>query len=54
MDKEMYEKGLEIRRSVLGKEFVDAEIANATDFNRPLTKKLSPHLVWRIVAKLAK
>jgi predicted enzyme related to lactoylglutathione lyase len=24
-----------------------------TDFNRPLTKKLSPHLVWRIVAKLA-
>lgn len=25
-----------------------------TDFNRPLTKKISPHLVWRIVAKLAK
>jgi predicted enzyme related to lactoylglutathione lyase len=25
-----------------------------TDFNRPLPKKLSPHLVWRIVAKLAK
>ena len=25
-----------------------------TDFNRPLTKKLSPHVVWRIVAKLAK
>jgi len=25
-----------------------------TDFNRPLAKKLSPHLVWRIVAKLAK
>ena len=25
-----------------------------TDFNRPLTKKLSPHLIWRIVAKLAK
>jgi predicted enzyme related to lactoylglutathione lyase len=25
-----------------------------TDFNRPLSKKLSPHLVWRIVAKLAK
>ena len=23
-------------------------------FNRPLTKKLSPHVVWRIVAKLAK
>ena len=25
-----------------------------TEFNRPLTKKLSPHLIWRIVAKLAK
>jgi predicted enzyme related to lactoylglutathione lyase len=25
-----------------------------TEFNRPLAKKLSPHLVWRIVAKLAK
>jgi catechol 2,3-dioxygenase-like lactoylglutathione lyase family enzyme len=25
-----------------------------TDFNRPLAKKISPHLVWRIVAKLAK
>ena len=36
MDKATYDKGLEIRRSVLGKEFVDAAIANATDFNRPL------------------
>jgi predicted enzyme related to lactoylglutathione lyase len=25
-----------------------------TDFNRPMQKKISPHLVWRIVAKLAK
>ena len=25
-----------------------------TAFNRPLAKKISPHLVWRIVAKLAK
>ena len=36
MDKEMYEKGLAIRRSVLGKEFVDKNIASADDFNRPL------------------
>jgi 4-carboxymuconolactone decarboxylase len=36
MDKATYDKGLEIRRSVLGKDFVDAAIANATDFNRPL------------------
>ena len=32
MDKEMYEKGLAIRRSVLGKEFVDKNIASADDF----------------------
>ena len=25
-----------------------------TAFNKPLSKKISPHLVWRIVAKLAK
>ena len=36
MDKEMFEKGLEIRRSVLGREFVDKSIASADDFNRPL------------------
>ena len=43
MDKEMYEKGLEIRRSVLGKEFVDAAIANATDFNRPLQEYVTQY-----------
>ena len=36
MDKEMYEKGLKIRREVLGAEFVDNAIASADDFNRPL------------------
>ena len=43
MDKEMYEKGLEIRRSVLGKDFVDAAIANATDFNRPLQEYVTQY-----------
>jgi 4-carboxymuconolactone decarboxylase len=32
----MYEKGLQIRRSVLGAEFVDKAISTADDFNRPL------------------
>ena len=32
----MYEKGLKIRREVLGAEFVDNAIASADDFNRPL------------------
>lgn len=36
MDKEMFEKGLKIRREVLGAEFVDKAIASADDFNRPL------------------
>ena len=36
MDKQTYERGLEIRKSVLGKEFVEKSIATADDFNRPL------------------
>ena len=36
MDKEMFEKGLAIRKSVLGSEFVDKAFAAADDFNRPL------------------
>jgi 4-carboxymuconolactone decarboxylase len=36
VDKETFEKGLNIRRSVLGADFVDKAIASADDFNRPL------------------
>lgn len=36
MDKEMFEKGLAIRRSTLGADFVDKAIATADGFNRPL------------------
>lgn len=36
MDKETFEKGLSIRKSVLGAEFVDKAFAAADDFNRPL------------------
>ena len=34
MDKELYETGLRIRKKVLGDEYVDRAIENATDFNR--------------------
>ena len=34
MDKEMFEKGLAIRRQVLGADFVDTQFATADDFNR--------------------
>jgi 4-carboxymuconolactone decarboxylase len=36
MDKKTYETGLEIRKSVLGKEYVEKSIQAANDFNRPL------------------
>jgi 4-carboxymuconolactone decarboxylase len=36
MQKDMFEKGLKIRREVLGADFVDKAIASADDFNRPL------------------
>src|SRR5690349_7582307 len=36
VSKEMYEKGLAVRREVLGADYVDNAIRNADDFNRPL------------------
>jgi 4-carboxymuconolactone decarboxylase len=36
MDKQTYERGLEIRKSVLGKEFVENAIKSADEFNGPL------------------
>jgi 4-carboxymuconolactone decarboxylase len=49
MDKEMFEKGLSIRRDVLGAEFVDKAIASADDFNRPLQELVTQYCwgeVW--------
>ena len=43
MDKAMYEKGLAIRRGVLGKEFVDNAISSADDFNRPLQELVTQY-----------
>jgi 4-carboxymuconolactone decarboxylase len=45
----MFDKGLGIRRSVLGAEFVDKAIATANDFNRPLQELVTQYCwgeVW--------
>jgi len=36
MSKEVLERGLEIRKAVLGREFVERSYQSADDFNRPL------------------
>lgn len=36
MDKETFERGLDIRKSVLGAEFVEKSLNSADDFNRPM------------------
>ena len=36
MNDEQYEKGLEVRRAVMGDSFVDKALSSATDFTRPL------------------
>lgn len=45
MDNELYKKGLEVRRAVLGAEFVDKSIANATDFNR-IAQEITTTACW--------
>lgn len=49
MNKEKFESGLEIRRSVLGAEYVDNSINNATDFNMPMQELVTEYCwgeVW--------
>ena len=48
MDKATYDRGLKIRKSVLGDEFVDKAIATADDFNRPM-QELSTEYCWGYV-----
>ncbi len=48
MNDELFEKGLEIRKSVLGKEFVEKSIASADDFNMPL-QRLVTEYCWGAV-----
>jgi 4-carboxymuconolactone decarboxylase len=49
MSKETYEKGLAVRREVLGAEYVERQLATADDFNKPLQDMLTEYCwggVW--------
>ena len=49
MNDELFERGLEIRKSVLGAEFVEKSIASADDFNMPMQRLVSEYCwgaVW--------
>jgi 4-carboxymuconolactone decarboxylase len=48
MDQDTYDKGLAIRRAVLGSDYVDNSIKNADDFNRPL-QELVTEYCWGAV-----
>jgi 4-carboxymuconolactone decarboxylase len=49
MNDELFKKGLEIRKSVLGKEYVEKSIAAADEFNMPLQEMVTEYCwgaVW--------
>jgi len=48
MDQATYERGLQIRSDVLGKDYVENAIRNADDFNRPL-QELVTEYCWGAV-----
>jgi 4-carboxymuconolactone decarboxylase len=46
---DLFEKGLEVRRAVLGKDFVDKSISDADDFTHPLQELITEYCwgsVW--------
>jgi 4-carboxymuconolactone decarboxylase len=43
MNKENFEKGLKVRREVLGADYVDNSIKNADDFNRPMQELVTSY-----------
>ena len=43
MDKAMHDKGLGVRRKVLGDDYVDAALKNVDDFNQPLQDILNEY-----------
>ena len=45
---EMFETGLTVRREVLGSEYVDKALANATDFSMPM-QELATEYCWGAV-----
>ena len=48
MSKEIFDRGLAIRKKVLGAEFVERSFASADDFNRPM-QELTTEYCWRAV-----
>ena len=48
MDQQTFDRGLEIRKAVLGKEFVENAFTSADDFNRPL-QELVTEYCWGAV-----
>ncbi|MEE8515092.1 MAG: 4-carboxymuconolactone decarboxylase [Alphaproteobacteria bacterium] len=48
MSNEIYDKGLEIRREVLGRDYVDQAIAAADEFNQPM-QELVTEYCWGAV-----
>jgi 4-carboxymuconolactone decarboxylase len=49
MDKDMFDKGMGIRRAVLGDAYVDRAVANMNDFNKPLQELVTQYCwgeVW--------
>jgi len=49
MNKEMYDRGLSVRKAVLGNDYVETQLKNADDFNRPLQDLLTEYCwgaVW--------
>jgi len=43
MNQDLFDQGLDTRRAVLGAEYVDAAIANADDFSRPLQELVTQY-----------
>jgi 4-carboxymuconolactone decarboxylase len=43
MNKELFDKGLAIRRAVLGPEYVDKSLASADEFTRPLQELVTQY-----------
>ena len=48
MSDDLFEKGLEIRRAVLGRDYVDGAIAAADDFNRPMQELVTEYCWGKI------
>ena len=48
MSDDLFETGLEIRRAVLGRDYVDGAIAAADDFNRPMQELVAEYCWGKI------